>query len=176
MIYWKQLKSLLFHKWHVLKVGLIVGDIPLWRLIIHDWSKFTPVEFVNYARCKYGIKSIDVWAKAWLHHLHHNPHHPEYWLLSWRGDPDYYNGFGNGVAPFVTVLPMPEMFLREMVADMMATSMEISGSYNIAVWLNANGPKMLLHDESITRLDSVMHETGYFLTDNCLWSYMKGKS
>lgn len=35
---------ILKHKWFVLLAGLEVG-VPLWRLIIHDWSKFTPAEF-----------------------------------------------------------------------------------------------------------------------------------
>ncbi len=173
MIYWKQLKSLFFHKWYVFKVGLMIGGIPLWRLIIHDWSKFAPVEFINYSRYKFGIKSIDSWGRAWLHHLHHNPHHPEHWLLTWRGDPDFYNGIGQSVALFVTVLAIPETYVREMVTDMMATSKEITDSYDIADWLNENGPKMLLHDDTITRLDRVMREVGYGLTDNCDWSWMK---
>lgn len=171
MVYWKQLKSLLFHKWHVLKAGLMIGGIPLWRLILHDWSKFAPVEYINYSRYKYGIKSIDGWAKAWLHHLHHNPHHPEHWVLSWRGDPSWYDALGESIAEYVTLLPMPETYVREMVADMIATSKEITGSNVIAVWLNENGPKMRLHPDTIVRLDGVMHEIGYCQTDNCYWSY-----
>lgn len=69
---------------------------------------------------------------------------------------------------------MPETYVREMIADMMATSKEVTGSYDIAVWLNENGPKMRLHDETVTRLDSVMREIGYFSTDNCDWSWMAG--
>ncbi|KKM76814.1 hypothetical protein LCGC14_1376350 [marine sediment metagenome] len=174
MIYWKQFKSLVFHKWHVLKAGLMIGNIPLWRLIIHDWSKFTPVEFVNYARFKYGRKDTAGWARAWLHHLHHNPHHPEHWILSWRGNPDFYNSIGKGIAPFITMLSMPETYAREMVADMMATSKEVTGSYDIAVWLNENGPKMRLHDGTIARLGKAMVDAGYYFTDNSPWSYMAG--
>ena len=97
MIYLKQLNSLLTHKWYVFLAGRMVG-FPLFWLIIHDWSKFMPVEFINYARYKYGVKYKPGWAKAWLHHLHHNPHHPEHWILSWRGNPDFYNDLGKSVA------------------------------------------------------------------------------
>jgi len=175
-IYWRQLKSLLFHKRHVLKAGLMIGDIPLWRLIIHDWSKFTPVEFINYSRHKYGEgeKSPKNWGSAWLHHLHHNPHHPEHWLLSWRGNPGFYDSASEEVVPFIAVLPMPETYAREMVADMMATSKELTGSYDIAVWLNANGPKMRLHTATVDRLHCVMLEADYIITDNCPWSLMAG--
>lgn len=175
MIYWKQLESLLFHKWYVFKAGLIVGNIPLWRLIIHDWSKFTPVEFINYSRHWHGSNSVKGWAKAWLHHLHHNPHHPEYWLLSWRGSPDFYNGLGQGVAEFVTVLPIPETYVREMVADWMGASKVFTGSYDISRWLNQNGPKMLLHNDTEIRLDEIMTELGYVRIKNYMWSYMRGR-
>ena len=69
---------------------------------------------------------------------------------------------------------MPETYVREMVADFMATSKELTGSYDIAVWLSRNGPTMLLHDETEVRFDSVMIELGYIQTDNCMWSYMRG--
>ncbi len=174
MIYWKQLKSLAFHKWYVLRAGIMIGNIPLWRLIIHDWSKLTPIEFINYARFKYGIKSIDGWVKAWSHHLHNNLHHPEYWVLSWRGDPDYYVGMGKGLAPFVVLLPMTETYVREMIADMHGTSRETTGSWNISMWLNENGSAMHFHDETVILIDKVMKEVGYIPTDNCMWSYMAG--
>lgn len=168
-IYWKQLKSLLFHKWHVLRVGvLVVGNIPLWRLVVHDWSKFSFVEFVYYAQYKYEIryKSQEQrykrrWAAAWLHHLHHNPHHPEHWLLSWGGDPDFYDDLGESAARFVTVLPMPEIYVREMVVDFIATSKERTGSYDISKWVNTHVPEMQLHQDTITRFNGVMCELGY---------------
>jgi len=174
-IYLEQLKSLMFHKWHVLKVGLIVGNIPLWRLVIHDWSKFAPVEFINYSRYKYGVKNKAEWAKAWFHHLHHNPHHPEHWLLSWRGNPNFYDGLGESRGPFITTLAMPEIYVREMIVDFMATSKELTGSYDISLWLNQNGPAMLLHNDTEIRLDRIMTELGYVLTGNCMWSYMAGR-
>ncbi len=174
-VYQKQAKSLSFHKWHIIKAGLLVGGISLRRLLIHDMSKLSRIEFANYSRFKYGIKSIDGWAQAWLHHLHHNKHHPEYWFLSWHGeDPDFYHGLGKHVAPFVTVLAMPRIYVREMIVDWMATSMEKTGSYDIAAWLNEHGPKMNIHDDTLVRLDNIMIELGYFLTDNCPWSYMAG--
>lgn len=117
----------------------MVGNIPLWRLVVHDWSKFSLVEFIYYAQYKYGVRYKGQeerykrrWAASWLHHLHHNPHHPEHWLLSWRGDPDFYDDLGESAAQFVTVLPMSETYVREMVVDFMATSKQLTGSYDIA--------------------------------------------
>lgn len=174
MIYWRQLKSLIRHKWYVFQAGRLTG-VPLWRLIIHDFSKFSAVEFINYARYKYGVKSKMGWARAWLHHMHHNQHHPEHWVLSWRGSPDFYDGIGEHIEMFVTLLPMPETYVREMIADMMATSKELTGSGDIAAWLNKNGPDMRLHDNTITLIDKVLKEVGYSLTDNCDWSWIESR-
>lgn len=172
MIYLHYLWSLLQHKWSVLKASRWTG-VPLWRAIIHDWSKFLPVEFINYARWHFGAQSLDGWAKAWGHHQNHNPHHPEYWLLSWRGDPDSYHGLGQHVADFVTVLPMPEIYVREMIADFFGASKIYTGSWNIDNWLNENGPKMILHDETKRLIATVMFELAYMLTDNCDWSWLR---
>lgn len=170
-MYWKLLKSLLIHKWHVLKMGLIIGNIPLWRLLIHDWSKFMLIEFIGYARYKFGNGTKKEWSAGWLHHLHHNPHHPEHYLLSWHGNPDFYFGIGKDIARYVSVLPMPEVFVREMLADMHATGYEINGFYNISQWLNSNGSKIIFHPDTIIILDKIMVEMGYF-NEDLQWSYL----
>lgn len=166
--YWQYLKELLVHKWLILTTGRWAG-VPFWRLVIHDWSKFMPVEFLNYARFKYGIKSIDEWAKAWLHHLQHSSHHPEHWILPWLGDPGYYEEIGQDIARSIVCLPMPELDVREMIADLMATSKQRTGSYNIDKWLNENGPDMYFHPDTIVILDRAMHEIGYVSTGSWSW-------
>lgn len=134
------------------------------------------VELINYAQFKYGIKSKEGWAKAWLNHLHHNAHHPEHWVLSWCGNPDFYNELGECIGKFVTLLPMPELYVREMLADMMATSKQVAESWDIANWLNQNGPEIHLHDETITLIGKVMKEIGYYsIPDDCDWSWIAGR-
>jgi hypothetical protein len=49
----RYLSYVLRHKWWVLVAGLKVGA-PLWRLLIHDWSKFTPAEWGPYVATFYG--------------------------------------------------------------------------------------------------------------------------
>lgn len=158
MMYLRHLWSLLRHKWLVLRAGVRIGGIPLWRLLVHDWTKFLPVEFINYARWFCG-GSIDGWARAWLHHQHHNAHHPEYWILAWRGDPDFYHGLGQRVADCVVVLPMPEVCVREMLADFKASSKGYTGSWDITDWLAENFPKMRLHTETVALFMEVSGES-----------------
>jgi len=49
----KYLSYVVRHKWFVFLAGLRVGGIPLWRLLIHDWSKFTPAEWRPYVQSFY---------------------------------------------------------------------------------------------------------------------------
>lgn len=160
MMYLRYFRLLLRHKWFVLQAGVRIGGIPLWRLLVHDWTKFLPVEFVGYARWFFGIRSLDRWAKAWHHHQRHNAHHPEYYTLAWRGDPDFYHGLGQRVADCVVVLPMPYVHVREMLVDFMASSKAYTGSWDITAWLAENFPKMRLHTETAALFTAVCREQG----------------
>lgn len=72
------------HKWLVFKFSLKAG-IPI-RGLLHDLSKFTPVEFFESIKYYNGKRSPlpaareDIgYSKAWLHHKSRNKHHFEYW-------------------------------------------------------------------------------------------------
>jgi len=68
------------HKAFVLRAGLKTGA-PIWRLVIHDWSKFTPAEAPHYGRQFFGARDDpEGFARAWLHHQNANPHHWEFWI------------------------------------------------------------------------------------------------
>jgi len=102
-------RSVMCHKWFVLQECIKLG-VPLWRAIIHDWDKFLPDEWLPYARCFYtpdGGKQYQespAFARAWLLHQRRNPHHYQFWLLTWdRGTTE--------------PLPMPDVYRREMLAD-----------------------------------------------------------
>lgn len=159
-IYFKQIKSVLVHKWYVFLAGLQVG-VPLWRLIIHDLSKFSPTELMGYSRYHFGgDKRVKVWSKAWLHHLHHNDHHHEHWILSWNGNKSFYDGHGESIANYVTALRMSEACVREMVADMMGASKQRTGTWDITAWLNEHGPDMNLHPETVYWLRLILEQVG----------------
>ena len=55
--FFKYLSYIIRHKYYVLVAGLKVRA-PLFRLIIHDWSKFLPYEFAPYMNYFYG-KYVD---------------------------------------------------------------------------------------------------------------------
>jgi len=146
------LKYVLRHKWFVFQACL-KWRVPLWQAIIHDWTKFTPSEWSPYVHSFYnpdGSKrrvrdasgaydpnkiSLD-FSYAWNHHEKNNPHHWGYWVVT-SGD------YGK-----METLPMPEKYVREMIADWQGAGQAISGKGDPAKWYRENGARFLMHDDT----------------------------
>ena len=112
---WQHLRTILHHKKMVREGCFRVG---LYRQgIMHDWSKYTPVEFLVGAKYYQGDKSPNNierqekgYSGAWLHHKGRNKHHYEYWI-------DYScHGIEGSMAP----APMPRRYIVEMFMDRIA--------------------------------------------------------
>jgi len=140
-MYWKYFKYVLRHKWFVFleccKVGL------LWRGLIHDLSKLRLSEFIPYARYFYGnypeyinadsraprgLFKQDIehrFDKAWLFHIHRNPHHWQFWLLQEDDGP-------------LKNIPVPIKYLKEMLCDWHGAGRAITGKSNTKEWYIQN--------------------------------------
>jgi len=128
----------------VLVAGVRFGNFPIWRLLIHDWSKFLPSEYRTYKNRFTGKGyTQEDWKKAWLHHIHFNPHHYQHWMLS--GEP----------------LPMPDVFIKEMVIDWIGAGREYEGSWNIQEWVDKNYRKLSIHPDSLEKLKSILKSQGF---------------
>jgi hypothetical protein len=132
------------HKWFVFRAGLKMR-VPVWRLVIHDWSKLSRAEWTPYVRYFFGPqpRSDEVKAAfdaAWLHHQHRNPHHWQHWLL--REDS------GN---PKLLEMPLP--FIREMVADWMGAARAITGRWDITEWYENNRDAIQLAPDTRATVD-----------------------
>ena len=124
------------HKAFVFRAGLRTGA-PIWRLIIHDWTKFTPAEAPHYGRQFFGDKSDPLgFSMAWLHHQRNNPHHWEYWVPITGHNRD---GYGD-----LEPLPMPDWAMREMIADWMGAGRSYEGKWpdQSWPWLVENWPRI----------------------------------
>lgn len=104
----KHFKLISKYKWYVFLASIEAG-IPL-RGFLHDFSKFSLIEFFNSAKYYTGDRSpIDNekdekgYSLVWLHHRGRNPHHWEYWIdnLSSGGE----------------ALRMPYKYVVEMLCD-----------------------------------------------------------
>lgn len=137
-------RYLIWHKALVYKHGRKLG-VPIFQLLIHDWSKFTPTEFVPYMnkfiRHLSDDGSVRAYHKAFLHHVHRNPHHWEHWVV-----PSKYDG---NVA-----VEMPEKYVLEMIADWNAMA-EI---YDMgqSEWYINHYEDVILHSATRKRVDDLL--------------------
>lgn len=138
----KLLWQILVHKYWVLKAGRKIG-VPLWRAVLHDWSKFTPTEFFAYRdRFILGKDNPVAFARAYLHHIHHSQHHWQYHVALSRKGSRRSDGTCEGAA-----LDMPEWAVKEMVADWYAATVAYSGlkpTMSNWTWLTVNFPTIPL--------------------------------
>ena len=81
----KHLHTINKHRFYVFKLCFKAG-IPI-RGLLHDLSKYSPIEFWEGVKCFNGKKSPIIvcihekgYSKAWLHHKGRNKHHFEYWV------------------------------------------------------------------------------------------------
>lgn len=146
----RYLRYVLVHKWFVFRACLWLG-VPLWQALIHDWTKFTPAEWGAYVR-RFGAGRGSQWTSdadpaefhmAWKHHWTHNPHHWEYWLPEPVCD------------TLVAPLPMPERYVREMVADWYGAGMA-QGKPDIRGWYETHKDKRLLHPQTTARVEALL--------------------
>lgn len=111
---WGHFKTITRHKLLVGKLCIKVGLVR--QGIVHDFSKYSPTEFMVGARYWSGHRSPNDYERvergfsaAWLHHKGRNRHHAEYWM-------DVV-GFGDWR---VEGKPMPTRYVVEMLCDRIA--------------------------------------------------------
>lgn len=149
---WKYLRFILRHKVGVYKAGRTLG-VGRWQLLMHDMSKFSLAEFGPYYEY-FNNRSSDPWKAeaqknafniAWLHHIHRNKHHWNYWV------------FGASVEG-IDAVRMPERYVREMVADWMGVSYALGKPPSDAKdWYLQNKDTMILHPATRSRVEALLN-------------------
>lgn len=153
--HFKYLNYLLRHKYFVFIAGLKL-KVSIWRLIIHDWSKFLPCEWFNYANYFYGkfntedlnIKVKNDFDKSWNHHQKFNKHHFQYWVLIEDS---------GAVKP----LEMPEKYVREMAADWLSAGRTITGKWEAWDYYQKNKENTLLHPKSRELFENLLRNVRF---------------
>jgi len=145
-MYIKYLKYVMRHKRYVMlecfKRCLFIQGL------IHDMSKFMPIEFVSYAQffCSKGqpenrgftvqsgndsLKESRM-ERGWLHHIHLNKHHWNYWVSVEPGGK-------------LQIFDMPYRYIVEMVCDWEGASKALRGKAASAKeWYESEGKKLIL--------------------------------
>lgn len=138
----------------VYKAGIDLR-VPSLQLIDHDSSKWSIEEFPHYARQFHGDKGDpNGWAGAWLHHIHHNPHHWQHWIF-----PDRLKLPGADIE--AGVMPIPEIYALEMIADWMGASYVYIHSWDISDWIRSHAHKIILHSKTTAFVEKQLTQLGY---------------
>lgn len=126
--------------------------------IMHDWSKYSPVEFIagvkNYQggvkSPNFGEKKAKGYSSAWLHHKGRNRHHYEYWI-------DFTLDPSQGLQG----MPMPTRYVVEMFCDRIAASKNYNkGTYNDSFplqYYEKNKMHYILHKDTKDLLERLLH-------------------
>lgn len=105
---------------------------------MHDQSKFDNAEYNAYDNYFYGKnysnEAYQDFNKAWLHHIHSNPHHWQYWVLI-NDEPE------EGMTP----LPMSPEYVIEMICDWWSFSWDKGNLFEIFDWFLNHKDYILLH-------------------------------
>lgn len=116
----------------------------------HDRSKLTIEEYEGYDRWFYGVKDESLEAEerfnyAWLHHIHNNPHHWQYWVI---------------VEDAGSSLPMkiPAVFLVEMVADWGSFAYRKHMPLELKEWYDSHKDKIVMHPESRAKAEMLIDD------------------
>lgn len=142
---WKHFCTITAHRWRVRSGCFRVGLY--WRGLVHDLSKYSWVEFRSGARYYQGTRSpnsrereLRGYSVAWMHHKGRNRHHFEYWTDL--------NLQTRSYGP----VPMPRVFLVEMVMDRIAACK----TYNTAAYTDADALNYFLKSSEF-KGDSLIH-------------------
>lgn len=124
----------------------------------HDRSKFTIAEYEPYDNYFYGRNKsyavVQEFKKAWLHHIHRNPHHWQYWILH-NDEPN----------EGVVVLDMDYDYIIEMVCDWWAFSWKKGDLTEIFKWYDAHKEYMKLSPKTRKTVEDILEKIKEKLED-----------
>ena len=127
------------------KLGL---DLPV-MFSQHDESKWKPEEYYAYNKYFYGKAAgrshmaIENFKYAWLHHIHNNPHHWQYWVLQNDDEGE-------------EALEMPALYVVEMICDWWSFSYAKGDMTEIFPWYEAHKEKMKLHPKTRKLVEDIL--------------------
>lgn len=147
------MKTINHHKWLVMKYCFRLGMYK--QGLLHDLSKYSPVEFMVGVKYYQGTRSPNTaereakgYTSAWLHHKGRNKHHLEYWL-------DYATNTGG-----IEGMKMPVKYVVEMFCDRVAASQNYNrDTYKDSMpleYYNKGKAKYLLHAETAALLERML--------------------
>lgn len=125
----------------------------------HDQSKDEPDEYNAYDAYFYGnnrsYEVVENYQKAWLLHIHRNPHHWQYWVLI-NDDPKEGE----------IVLEMPYDYIIEMICDWWAFSWAQEKLDKIFNWYEEHSKYMKLAPDTRKTVEDILNKIKAKLNEN----------
>lgn len=119
------------------------------RILLHDNSKGGEDEYAAYDRYFYGGNRshavVQDFNRAWLHHIHHNPHHWQYWVLI-NDEPNEGE----------IVLEMPFTYIIEMICDWWAFSWQKGNLSEIFSWYDEHSKYIKLAPKTRETVEDIL--------------------
>ena len=120
-------------------------------LFNHDQSKWEKEEYDAYDAYFYGGRKTkevkETFNYAWLHHIHNNPHHWQYWVLI-NDDPE------DGTV----ALDIPYRYVIEMICDWWSFSWSDGNLYEIFDWYNKHKDRMILSKNTRELVEDILDQ------------------
>ena len=119
-------------------------------IAIHDTSKDWPEEYNAYDAYFYGnnrsYNVVEEFNKAWLHHIHHNPHHWQYWVLIQDDSTEE------------IFVDMSMKYIIEMICDWWSFSWISGNLYEIFDWYDAHKTHIMLSKNTREIVEDILKE------------------
>ena len=115
-------------RWLQENIPEVIEDGLEWQICFnHDASKTGPEEYDAYDAYFYGnnrsYSVVQNFKKAWLRHIHNNPHHWQHWIL-----------INDEPKEGMVVIDMPYIYVVEMICDWWAFSWKKGDLNEIFGW------------------------------------------
>lgn len=115
----------------------------------HDESKTNPDEYDAYDAYFYGgnrsFEVVEQFNRAWLLHIHRNPHHWQYWILR-NDDPDQGE----------ILIDMPDCYIIEMICDWWSFSWKQNNLNEIFKWYEERKDYIKLSDYTRKKVEDIL--------------------
>lgn len=115
----------------------------------HDQSKTEPDEYEAYDAYFYGgnrsYRVVEDFRKAWLLHIHRNPHHWQHWVLI-NDDPEEGE----------IILEMPYCYILEMICDWWSFSWSSGNLLEIFSWYEEHKSYIKLHPNTRRLVEDIL--------------------
>ena len=117
----------------------------------HDKSKYDREEYFAYDEYFYGYnksaKVVQNFNKAWLRHIHYNPHHWQHWVL-----------INDEEAEGVICIEMPRRYVIEMICDWWSFSWSKGDLTEIFSWWDKHSNYIKLHPKTRRLVIGILNE------------------